>query len=134
MSPQRKAEISGEVLEADVKQRRFQLWVDDKNKVLVNFSPEQEEMITSALKDHKTVKLEVTGIAEFSSSGKINEMKTVEKLKTITSEESQYKQSAKPIGEILGELAKQVDPKEWQKLPNDVNENLDYYLYGTPKR
>lgn len=128
------AEISGEVLEADVKQGRFQLWIDDKNKVLVRFPPDQEETITSALKDHKTVKLEVSGIAEFSSSGKINEMKTVEKLQTIKSEENQYDQSAKPIGEILGELGKQVDPKEWQKLPDDMNENLDHYLYGTPKR
>jgi hypothetical protein len=32
------------------------------------------------------------------------------------------------------ELAKQVPKEEWDKLPADLLDNLDHYLYGTPKK
>ncbi len=41
---------------------------------------------------------------------------------------------ARPIQEELAELAKQVPPEDWAKLPADLSDNLDHYLYGTPKR
>jgi hypothetical protein len=31
-------------------------------------------------------------------------------------------------------LAQAVPDSEWEKLPKDLNENLDHYLYGLPKR
>lgn len=31
-------------------------------------------------------------------------------------------------------LARTVPAREWAKLPNDLNENLDHYLYGSPKK
>ena len=34
----------------------------------------------------------------------------------------------------LMELARTVPESEWAKLPKDLNENLDHYLYGSPKR
>jgi len=126
-------EILGEVLEADVKQKKFQLWIDEKTKVLVNFSSEQEEMVTQALKDHKTVKMEVRGLADILQDGKINEIKAVDELKIIKEEETPYDRSSRPIGQILEELGKEVLPGEWEKLPADLSDNLDHYLYGTPK-
>lgn len=39
-----------------------------------------------------------------------------------------------PIEEILNELAAGIPPEEWERLPPDVTDNLDHYLYGTPKR
>lgn len=32
------------------------------------------------------------------------------------------------------ELARQVPQEEWDKLPKDLSDNLDHYLYGTPKK
>lgn len=34
----------------------------------------------------------------------------------------------------LMELARSIPDTEWEKLPKDLNENLDHYLYGSPKR
>lgn len=34
----------------------------------------------------------------------------------------------------LMELARAIPDNEWAKLPKDLNENLDHYLYGSPKR
>jgi hypothetical protein len=42
--------------------------------------------------------------------------------------------TARPIEEIIAELAAQVPQAEWDRLPDDLTDNLDHYLYGTPKR
>ncbi len=41
---------------------------------------------------------------------------------------------ARPIEEELAELAAEIPAEEWKKLPADLSDNLDHYLYGTPKR
>lgn len=33
----------------------------------------------------------------------------------------------------LAEIAAKVPAEEWAKLPKDLAENLDHYLYGAPK-
>jgi hypothetical protein len=40
----------------------------------------------------------------------------------------------RPIEEILKELAAEIPQEEWERLPADLTDNLDHYLYGTPKR
>jgi len=57
----------------------------------------------------------------------------VNELKLITNDRS-YDQSARPIEELLNELAKEVPQDEWDRLPSDLNENLDHYLYGVSKK
>ncbi len=44
------------------------------------------------------------------------------------------KEDTRPIEQVLEELAKEVPPEEWDKLPDDLNNNLDHYIYGTPKK
>ena len=40
----------------------------------------------------------------------------------------------RPIEEIAAELAAKVPQEEWDRLPADLSDNLDHYLYGTPKK
>ena len=40
----------------------------------------------------------------------------------------------KPIWEVIDELRKSVPPEEFLKLPKDGAEQLDHYIYGSPKR
>ncbi len=42
--------------------------------------------------------------------------------------------NARSIEEVLAQLASEVPEREWDNLPDDLSENLDHYLYGTPKR
>jgi Arc/MetJ-type ribon-helix-helix transcriptional regulator len=42
--------------------------------------------------------------------------------------------AAPPIEDVLAQIASQVPEQEWRKLPADLNENLDHYLYGAPKK
>lgn len=40
----------------------------------------------------------------------------------------------KSIGDILLEIASDVPEEEWDKLPKDLNKNLDHYVYGISKK
>jgi hypothetical protein len=48
--------------------------------------------------------------------------------------EAHSDRSAHQIEDLLRELAKKIPQEEWDKLPDDLNANLDHYLYGTPKK
>jgi Arc/MetJ-type ribon-helix-helix transcriptional regulator len=43
-------------------------------------------------------------------------------------------QAEKPIWEEILELTADVPDEEWDKLPTDLAEQHDHYIYGTPKR
>ena len=126
-------EISGEVFEADVKKGRFQLWSGEGTAVTVVFTSEQEYQVTTALKEHKTARMYVKGSGEYSPQGKLLRVLQVDELRFTTSE-THYDKSARPIEDLLEELAREIPQEEWDKLPSDLNDNLDHYLYGVPKR
>ena len=48
--------------------------------------------------------------------------------------EGAAKPPAKPIWERILERSAAVPDEEWDKLPADLAEQHDHYLYGTPKR
>jgi hypothetical protein len=41
---------------------------------------------------------------------------------------------AKPIDEVLAEIAAEIPPEELAKLPPDFTDQLDHYVYGTPRQ
>lgn len=127
-------DVAGEVLEGDVRQRRFQLWIDDRSHVSVSFSESQEGQVTTALKDHKTVRMKVRGRGELSPQGALLGVTEVEKLEIQPAVEAAFDHSARPIEDVLEELAGGVPQSDWERLPHDLTDNLDHYLYGTPKR
>ncbi len=129
-----RVDVTGEVLEADVKQRRFQLWIDGQTPVLVMFSDPQEVDVTTALRDHKSVRVRVKGQAEMSPQGKLLRVTEIEELVLGHAGQPLYDPSAPAIEDVLADLARGVPQAEWDKLPKDLTDNLDHYLYGTPKR
>ena len=40
----------------------------------------------------------------------------------------------RPIEVIAAELASRVPAEEWERLPDDLIDHLDHYIYGIPKR
>lgn len=127
------AEITGELFETDVKKGRFQLSTGEDTIVTVVFTPEQEDQVTTALKEHKTAQMYVKGLGEFSAQGKLLRVLKVNELR-LTADGETYDRSARPIEELLSDLAKEIPKEEWEKLPDDLNDNLDHYLYGVPKK
>ena len=45
-----------------------------------------------------------------------------------------YDHSAPPIEDVLEELARKIPQEEWKRLPDDLSDNLDHYLYGIPRK
>jgi len=43
-------------------------------------------------------------------------------------------QTRKPVWERILERSAAIPDEEWDKLPTDLAEQHDHYLYGTPKR
>ena len=127
-------DVMGEVLEADVRQGRFQLWMEDKTCVTVNFSPQQENEVTNALRDHRTLRLRVKGRGELSPDGELLRITHVEELRLEYLGEVPYDPTARPIEEVLAELAREIPEEDWNRLPSDLTDNLDHYIYGTPRR
>ena len=41
--------------------------------------------------------------------------------------------NAPPIEEKLRAIWADVSEEEWNRLPPDLTDNLDHYIYGTPK-
>jgi hypothetical protein len=127
-------DLAGEVLEVDIHKGKFQLWLDDgSTKVDAQFNEQQEEDVTTALKEHRSLRLRVTGRGEFNALGKPLRVTEVDHLAISSAEEEEFDATARPIEDILAELASEVPEEEWDSLPKDLNENLDHYLYGTPK-
>jgi len=127
-------DVTGEVLEADVRQGRFQVWVDDKTRVTVTFTPEQEDKVTAALRDHRSLRLQVIGKGEFSPEGKPTQITHVERLRARPVGEVRYDASARPIEDVLAQLAREIPEEDWTSLPSDLTDNLDHHVYGTPRR
>jgi len=127
-------EITGRVLEADVHQQRFQVWVDERTAVVATFNPDQEELVTSALKDHRSLRILVRGTADVSAQGRLIRFTAVEHIRLLSEPSEETNPEAPAIEDVLADLASGVPEGEWRKLPADLTDNLDHYLYGTPKR
>ena len=124
----------GEVRATDLDGCKFSLRLDDGTKVQGRFDPEDESMITEALRGHQTCRLEISGTAEyFQDSGKMKNIVSVSKFRIHPSGEKPYDSSSKPIWQIVSEIGDNVPEAELRKIPTDSSMNLDHYLYGREK-
>jgi len=126
-------ELTGECLEADVRHGRFQIWVDPQTPVQATFDAAHEELVTSALKDHHSVRIRVRGAADISPQGRPLRFTSVESLELVAAGEMEFDPNAPAIEEVLAAIVADVPKEEWDSLPADLTDNLDHYIYGTPK-
>jgi hypothetical protein len=110
------------------------LALDDGSEVEAAFSPEQEDIVTTALKQHATARVRVQGRGQFSGGGRLLRILEAQHITLLPEGEIPYDYSAKPIWEEIDELIRGVPPEELDKLPVDGAEQHDHYIYGTPKR
>ena len=123
-------DVIGQVLEADVRQMKFQLWLDERTSVHVSFTEEQETEVTTALKDHKVVRLRIRGRGEFAPQGKLKRIISVNSFLLVRDEEPAFDTNAPAIEDVVEDIFKDVPDEEWDRLPPDLTDRLDHYLYG----
>jgi hypothetical protein len=126
-------DLRGEVRAADLDARQFSLRLDDGTKIVAEFTTEQEQTITEALREHANRCLRFTGSAEVTRTGKIKRVVSVESLAIEPAEVVQPVSDGKPLWQAIAELGESVPEEEWAKVPTDGARNLHHYLYGAPK-
>lgn len=123
-------DIVGHVLEADVRKRQFQIWIDDKTNVVASFTKEQEAQVTSALKNHESVRLRVRGRGEFTSEGKPRKVTRVAELDPISSDPPKFRVDAPRIEDVITDIFRDVPEQDWDRVPTDLSHRLDSYISG----
>ena len=58
----------------------------------------------------------------------------MEDLSLIALESTQQGLYERSIEDVLEEISKEIPADEWRKLPTDLSNNLDHYIYGWPKK
>lgn len=123
-------ELVGTVLAADVKKGMFLIYPDIYKGFAVNLPPEAEITVTTALRDHEKLRLKVKGKGVFSPDGSLLRISEAFEITTIEGIKTLYDETAKPIWEVINEIAKTIPKSELEKIPKDASTNLDFYLYG----
>jgi len=100
----------------------------------VQFTPEQELIITEALRDHAERQLRVRGKGDFHRNGKVKGVSAILALAIQPKREVAFDLKARPIWEIVEEIGASVPDEDWEKVPTDGARNLDHYLYGAPRK
>ncbi|MBI4568646.1 MAG: hypothetical protein HY719_09635 [Planctomycetes bacterium] len=126
-------EVQGAVLEADVRQRRFQVWRADGASVRVTFDEGQEEQVTTALKEHRSRAVRVVGRGERAPDGTPLSIHQIDALEFVSPEGPKYDDTVPPIEEVIAAIWADVTPEEWARIPTDLSENLDKHIHVTRK-
>ena len=127
-------EITGLVLEADVRQRRFQIWMEDGTNAQVRFTEQQKSEVATALEGRTSIQLLVKGYGKFHTDGLLKQIQNVEYLEVIPDDAPSFDPNARRVEGIIEENFSKVPDQEWDKVPSDLSHQHDFYLYRIDKR
>ncbi len=104
--------------------------VEDLGSVEVRFEPVQERVITHALHEHERVMVRVKGRGTFDpGTGRVKAVHEVELIEPLEAAAAGYDASARPSWQIVADIASGVPAEEWNAVPDDLSERVDYYIH-----
>jgi hypothetical protein len=124
-------DVIGEVRMANVGPGTFSLQLDDTQPLVTGrFSPEQETEVLDALRNHRSLRLRVQGIAEFATSDRqIKKFSRVDKVAPASFTEQDFDDAAIPIWEQLVEIGESAPKGTWDGVPTDLSMRIDDIVY-----
>ncbi|MBU4271337.1 MAG: hypothetical protein KKE86_10085 [Planctomycetes bacterium] len=132
-SYQDSVEIVGTVTMAKVSLPRMTVTLRDGRDIEAVFRPEEEDVVTTALKEHATVQVKVRGRGIFAPNGTLRRIAETTRVELLRAETSTVISSAVPIWEVFQEIMQGVPKEQLDLLPHDAASQHDHYLYGAPK-
>lgn len=121
--------LTGEVRQTDLDGLKFKVRLDDGKKVEGQFQPEQEDLITEALREHSSRRLRIEGSGRFlRTTGQIDRLTRIDVLGVAPPEDAAYDASAKPIWEQIMEIGAAIPTEDQAQLPEDLAVHRDDYL------
>lgn len=124
-------DVIGEVRMANVGPGTFSLQLDDTETLVGGrFSPEQESEVLNALRNHRSLRLRVQGIAEFATSDRqIKKFSRVDKVAPAALTEQGFDETAIPIWEQLAAIGESAPEGTWDGVPSDLSMRIDEIVY-----
>lgn len=125
-------DLRGEVRATDLDGLKFTLRLEDGQRVMGRFKPEQETVLLEALGEHDSRQMRVVGTGEFApEDGALKQITEVELIEVI--EPSVVPSREVPIWERLASIGAAAPDGTWSAVPTDLSANVDHYLYGGKK-
>jgi hypothetical protein len=120
-----KVDVTGEVRMANVTQGAFTLLLDDGvTFVAGRFSPEQEDLVLDALRNHRNTRMRVRGIGEFGTSdARLRRFVQIDEVAQAASE--QFDEQAQPIWEQVVSIGASAAAGTWDDVPTNLSQDID---------
>jgi hypothetical protein len=127
-----KVNLVGEVRMANLGPGAFRLQVMDTGaQVEGRFDATQEALVLDALKNHRNVRLCVTGTAEFSTRDRqIKRLVQVDEVRLAPATAGSFDESVPPIWEQLAKIGMEAPAGTWDAVPADLSQRIDEVVYG----
>lgn len=124
-------DVIGEVRMANVGQGSFSLQLDGVEAVVGGrFSPEQEAKVLEALRNHRSLRLRVIGMAEFATSDRqIKRFIRVDDVVHTALADQVFDETAVPIWEQLSAIGESAPEGTWDSVPTDLSMKIDDLVY-----
>jgi len=126
-------DVVGSVTMARVSRPRMAITLDSAVEVEAPFAPDQEDIITTALKEHATAKVRLRGRGQF-VNGTLRRIVAVDSVTLLPGGEIPFDETALPIWEVFDQIMRGVSEEDLSGLPADAAAQHDHYIYGVPKR
>ena len=127
-----KVDLIGEVRMANLGPGAFRLQIAETGaQVEGRFDSTQEVLVLDALKNHRSVRLRVTGTAEFSTRDRqIKRLVRIDEVGLAPVEPCSFDESAPPIWEQLARIGLEAPAGTWDAVPDDLSTRIDEVVYG----
>jgi hypothetical protein len=123
-------DLMGEVRSADLDGRQFAIRLNSGRKIPGKFSSDQEQNITEALREHDSNQLRIVGKGEFRhNGGTLKRIIQVSSLTVLSRGFQEFDKAEVPFWKMISDIGNQVPDDEWKKLPENLSETVDAYLY-----
>lgn len=128
-------DVAGEVRMANVGPGRFALQVETGgNQCLIEgkYSASDEVKVLDALHEHRTARLRVRGVGEFSTVDRLlKRFARVDAVDLVGRDAAEYDDSAPPIWEQLIAIGRSAPEGAWDCVPSDLSVRIDEVVYGS---
>ncbi len=124
-------DVVGEVRMANVGAGTFSLQLDELGATISGrFTSDQENEVLDALRNHRSVRLRVEGVAEFATDDRqIKRLARVDRIELAPLMDRGFDESVTPIWEQLAEIGESAPKGTWDAVPGDLSMRIDDIVY-----
>src|SRR5690606_4439296 len=112
-------ELTGRFYAEDAREHRFELRLEDGQKVPVNLSDSDRANVRAFTSNRPYIGMTLKGTADVDASGAVVRVTEVVRRKFVF----EYDPNAKPIADVIAEIVGRTPKEEFEKLPDDGARN-----------